>query len=840
MLTLFNKSKKTLNVVNKKIKKIDSIQSALKVLSNIELTDLATKLKNRYKTDKNIDDIIVEAAALIKEVTFREYGLDLYNTQIVAGIILDDQVVAEMKTGEGKTFAAMLTSFIHYLKGEKLYLATANEYLAKRDAETTGVVLSTLGVKVSYLEANQSKLKRLEVYNSDVIYGTIMMFAFDYLKDNLALNKKDIQQVDRHSILIDEVDLALIDQARTPLSITGTKGKEDIALYILFRENINLFENTEENKNYEVDLDINNLILLDNGYSVLEKFLIDNNLIEKKEEMYMSRNLKYLHILNNTLKSTHLYKLDNDYVIIEGEAVIIDVKTGRVSEGRRWGNGLHQAVEAKEGLVIQQESNIIASITIQNYLKKFQKISGMTGTAKTEERELKGTYGLRVVVIPTNKNFVRVDNSDIVFKKKKFKLASIVDKVIENHKIGRPILIGTASLDSSMEIADELHRAGLKYLLLNAKNHAKESEIIADAGKLNSITIATNMAGRGTDIMLGGNREDFIKNLIKDGISKEIAQEKWLIENKKVNEVGGLLVIGAERNLSRRMDNQLKGRSGRQGDNGESQFYVSLEDELVKNHGYNQLDKIWNALNIGEEEAVKNITIDMNISAIQKRIDGASEEARKMVLSFDDINEEQRQIIYELRNKILYEEKSLDEFLIKFSTPKIMNTIYRFANEAYPEEAWDLKSLEGYLGRILDKKIDINDWFKADKDLSVEDIKEKASNSFKSVLKNKRKLLGDKYEDMQRETILRVIDEQWSIQLSSVSELKNRVFFRSYAQEKPLEEYQKEIFREFKEKLNNMEEDFILSMSHLKPSEDYNIFLKYFRVGLSPIATVGI
>jgi preprotein translocase subunit SecA len=840
MLTLFSKNKKTLKKISKKVKKISKIQELLKEKNFEDLRELGLKLKEEYKEHKNIDLIVSEAAAIIKEITLREYGLNLYDTQIIAGIALDDKIVAEMKTGEGKTFSAMLTSFISFIKGEQLYIATANEYLTKRDAETTSRVLDRLGVKTSHLQPQQSHQDKLDAYSADIIYGTIVMFAFDYLKDNLALNIDHLLQTRRHNILIDEADLALIDQARTPLSITGDKGKEDIELYMLFRQKVDIFENTEEESIYELDLETKNITLLDVGYTVLENFLIENKFINKKEEMYISKNLKYLHILNNTLKAKNVFKLDNDYVINNDEAMIIDPKTGRISEGRRWGNGLHQAIEAKEGLTIQQESNTTASITIQNYLKKFEKVSGMTGTAKTEERELKNVYGLKVVVIPTNKDFVRDDKADIVFMKKAPKIAAIVAKVVEENKKGRPILIGTASVDSSMELADALYKVGIKYSLLNAKNHEKESEIISNAGRLNTVTISTNMAGRGTDIMLGGNREDLVEELKGKGISKEEALKEWQTENKKVNEIGGLLVIGVERNISRRIDDQLKGRSGRQGDNGESQFYLSLEDEIIKNYGLNKVEKIWKALNIKDDEPVQNITIDMNIAAIQKRIEGANEEARKMVLSFDDINEEQRNIIYELRNKILNEDKSLDNFLINFTTPQVAKMVQKFANDSYTEEHWDLKGLENYLEKILAKKIDIYNWFKSDTNLTIDDIIIKVKDEFNKVLAAKKELFKNNYNQAQKETMLKVIDEHWSLQLSSLTELKNRVFFRSYAQEKPLEEYQKEIFKEFKEKINNMEEDFILSVSHMELNEDYKIFIKQFRLGLSPVLTVGI
>lgn len=840
MLRLFSGNKRAISSIEKNIKKINKIQGDIKKIPTEEFIQLSLNLKKEVMNKKEKEELLIyKAVAMVKELTYRVYGLELFDTQIIAGLSLNNNVIAEMKTGEGKTFAAMITSYISFLKNEKLYIATANEYLAKRDSEMTSKVLDLLSVKTSCLDPKEQN--RITEYKADIIYATTVFFAFDYLRDNLALDKNHIMQVDRHSILIDEADLTLIDQARTPLNITGHKGKKDIELYVLFKDNIENFLNKEEEKNiFEIDPETKNITLMEEGYNILEKFLIDFNFITKKEHMYISENLKYLHILNNTLKARLVYKKDNDYLIQNGEAVIIDTKTGRVSEGRRWGNGLHQAIEAKEGLKIQQESNTTASVTIQNYLKKFKKVSGMTGTAKTEEMELKNIYGLKVIVIPTNKKFIRKDERDIVFMKKTAKINAIVEKIKEEHSKGRPILIGTISLESSMEIADALYKEGISYSLLNAKNHEKESEIISNAGKKNAITISTNMAGRGTDIMLGGNREDMIEDLVENGMSREEAFNTWSNENKLVNELGGLFVIGVERNISRRIDNQLIGRSGRQGDNGTTQFYLSLEDDIVKSYGFQKISKIWKAMKLKEDEPVQNITIDMNIAAIQKRIEGANQEARKMILSFDDINEEQRSIIYELRDKILYSEGNIDGFILKSTENKLEKMIYKFANDSISVEQWDLIGMENYFNKILGKEIDIDKWFKSNVKFSIDDIIKKVKTEFSNILFEKSDILKENYEQKQKETILNVIDEQWSLQLSSLDELKNRVFFRSYAQEKPLEEYQKEIFKEFNEKLSNMEEDYILSISHLQTKSNYEIFISNFRFGLSQIPNIGM
>jgi preprotein translocase subunit SecA len=841
MFNFLNKSKRKIKKVKKQLKGLREVEKSLEEKSFKELKSLSSLLKNRYKKDGKLEDIILEASAIIKVATNKKYNISLYDVQLVTGILLNENNITEMKTGEGKTFAAMLTAFIYYLKGQKLYIATANDYLAKRDSELVSEVLNELGLNISFVDRKLSYFEKIENYKADIVYGTTIVFAFDYLNDNLALTKKAVSQNERYGILMDEADLSLIDQARTPLTLTGSQNEDDIYLYELFNNEIARFTNNENNNIFELDLDSKSVTLLEKGYTELENFLIEKEFISKKEEMYISRNLKYLHVLNNCLKAIHIYKIDNDYIIKNDEVVIIDEKTGRISEGKRWGNGLHQAIEAKEGIKIQKESNTTASITIQNYLKKFKCVSGMTGTAKTEAREFKNVYNLNVVVVPPNQQLQREDSADVVFIKKAAKINAIVEDVKDKHKIGRPILIGTNSVEASMEIADALYKVNIKYKLLNAKHHEKESEVISAAGTFEAVTIATNMAGRGTDIMLGGNREEVIEDLInKNQCSYKEAFAIWKTENEKINELGGLYIVGAERNMARRMDNQLIGRSGRQGDNGASRFYISLEDDLIKNYGLTKIKKLFEALGIAEDEAVTNPTIDMNIAMIQKRIESAAEEARKMILSFDDINEEQRNIIYELRNKILNKEDSLDDFIIKFTTPQIAKMIQKFANDAYTDDHWDLKGLEEYLSKILKKDLDIEEWFKKDSSLGIEDIINKVREEFKNILKERKKEHNENYTNIQRETILKVIDEQWGSQLSSLNELKNRVFFRSYAQEKPLEEYQKEIFKEFKQKINNMEEDFILSLCHMEAPLTYKDFMNNFRYGLSPLKGIGI
>lgn len=824
--------------ISNKIKNIEKIEKEIKNLSNEELKVKIEELKNNYKNNKKINYALT--TALIKKLVKNVFKIELFKEQLVAGIILNENYLIEMKTGEGKTFSAIYTALLSYIKSEKMYISTANTYLAQRDAEIAKKIFEQVDITVSSVYEKQSIEDKIKAYDSDIVYSTIQMFAFDYLRDNLVYSEENIAQRIRDSILIDEADLSLIDQARSALSLTGDDSFNDIEMYESFINEIDFLE-IEEN-DYEYEKDTKAIIILDSGYTKIEDFLINKKLIKTKNEMYLSKNLRYLHIITNCLKAKHAYINEVDYVIVDDEVVIVDHKTGRLSEGQRLGGGMHQALEAKEGVEIQKEKNIVGSITIQNYLKKFKNVSGMSGTAKIQESEFKSIYGLKVIVIPTHKPNKRIDSQDLIFFSKKEKLLAIVEDVKEKHEKGQPIMIGTTSIESSMEIADLLYKENLKYELLNAKNHKRESKIIESAGKKYAITIATNMAGRGTDIMLGGNREKEAERLMSEKeISKEEAYKEWEIKNKEVNELGGLYIIGSERNPSRRMDNQLIGRAGRQGDNGLTQFFISIEDEIIDTYGFKEkMRKVLKYMKGVEGQGVSHPTLDVQIETLQKKIEGQNEEARKSVLGFDDINEEQRNIIYSLRNRIIQEEESLNKFIINFTKGQIAKITEKYIDESYPAESWDLKGLEDYLIKLFNKKIDIVEWFEKDTNLDISDIMDKIEKEFKELIEEKNKKIGENFLMLQKELILKVIDTHWSEQLSSLNELKNRVHFRSYAQQKPLEEYQKEIYKEFQTKINAMEEDVLLSISNYEPIDISQIMFRSFRYGLSPIIGIGI
>ena len=827
------KYKRTLN----KIKKISQLEDTGKENSIEKIKEKIQELKNQYKEKNKID--YLEISLIIKTLIKQEFNLSLFQEQLVAGILLSENYLIEMKTGEGKTFAAIFTALISFIKSEKVFISTANDYLAKRDSEIAQKVLGKLDITVSNLTDIASASDKIEAYKANVIYSTLQMFAFDYLRDNLIYDSKLLAQTERNKIIIDEADLSLIDQSRSALSLTGEDNFNDVEIYKTMIKEVEFLD--IEKGDYEYEKDSKNIVILDSGYTKIEEYLINKNIIKIKNEMYSSKNLKYLHIIINCLKAKNAYTNEIDYIVSDNEIILVDEKTGRLSEGQRLGGGMHQALEAKEGVEIQTEKSVVGSITIQNYLKKFNSICGMSGTAKIQEGEFNSIYGLKVIVIPTHKKNNRIDSQDLIFTSKKDKLNAIVEDVKEKHSKGQPIMIGTNTIEASMEIADLLYKEGIKYNLLNAKNHKKESKIIESAGKKNAITIATNMAGRGTDIMLGGNREVEAEKLMEEkSITKKEAYEIWETQNKEINELGGLYILGSERNTSRRMDNQLIGRAGRQGDNGLTQFFISTEDEIISAYGLkDKLDKMLSYMKGVEGNGISHSTLDVQIETLQKKIEGENETARKSMLGFDDINEEQRNIIYTLRNKIL-QEKDLDKFYINFTKGQFAKITEKFIDESYPAEAWDLKGLEEYLEKLFNKEIDIVDWFEKDINLDISDIMNKIDNEFEKVLRDKKEILKKDYLKIQKELSLKVIDTHWSEQLSNVAELKNRVFFRSYAQQKPLEEYQKEIYSEFRKKIQSMEEDLMLSICNYEKVDVAKIIIDNFRYGLSPIRGIGI
>jgi preprotein translocase subunit SecA len=621
------------------VKAINDLEKKYKNISDSDLKNITISLKDRYAKSSNLNDILPDAFAVVREASVRTLGMRHFDEQLMGGIALHEGKISEMKTGEGKTLVSTLPAYLNSLTGDPVYIVTVNDYLAERDSKWMGIIYEYLGLSVGYINSNIPPTSRREVYQSDIIYGTNNEFGFDYLRDNMTMSKNDKNQSILSYAIIDEVDSVLIDEARTPLIISGSNNKVNNT-YAKINKIIKIFLNKNDIDLYSIEEKQKSVSLSEKGQSVIEKILLDNNLIKSSEDIYSTDNIQLFSHIDSALKAHLIYKKDIDYVIENNEIVIIDEFTGRKMAGRRWSEGLHQAIEAKENVSIKQENQTYASITFQNYFRMFNKICGMTGTADTEAEEFQQIYNLEVVQIPPNRKLIRDDKVDLVFLTEKEKYAHILKEIIDIHETGQPILVGTTSVDASENISKYLKKNRIKHNVLNAKYHQKEAEIIQNAGALDSITIATNMAGRGTDIVLGGYKDD-------------INTDEWAKNNKKVKSLGGLYVMGTERHESRRIDNQLRGRAGRQGDPGVSRFFLSLEDNLMRIFASDKVSEIMKKLGMQDGEAIEHKWVSKSIENAQRRVEAHNFDIRKTLLEYDDISNEQRKLIYQQRDFIL-------------------------------------------------------------------------------------------------------------------------------------------------------------------------------------------
>ena len=750
------------------IKAINDLESLYEKKSDEELKNITNYLKEKYKKSKNIDELLTEAFAVVREASKRTLGMRHFDEQLMGGIALHHGKISEMKTGEGKTLVSTLPAYLNSLTGNPVFIVTVNDYLAERDSKWMGVIYEFLGLSVGYINSTVPPSNRKEIYKYNIVYGTNNEFGFDYLRDNMAFDNKEKNQSVLNYAIIDEVDSVLIDEARTPLIISGSNNKVNNT-YAKINKIIKIFLAEKNDDLFSIEEKQKSVSLSEHGQSLIEKILLNNNLIESAGDIYNTNNIQLFSHIDSALKAHLIYKKDIDYVVENNEIVIIDEFTGRKMPGRRWSEGLHQSIEAKENVSIKQENQTYASITFQNYFRMFNKICGMTGTADTEAEEFHQIYNLEVIQIPPNRKLIREDKVDLVFLTEQEKYNHILKEIIDINKTGQPILVGTTSVDSSENISKALKKNKIKHNVLNAKYHQKEAEIIEDAGALNSITIATNMAGRGTDIVLGGKK-----------LSNE--DEEWSINNKKVKSLGGLYVLGTERHESRRIDNQLRGRSGRQGDPGVSRFFLSLEDNLMKKLG------------MQEGEAIEHKWVSKSIENAQRRVEAHNFDIRKTLLEYDDISNEQRKLIYQQRNFILNNEADI----------LLDNIISNYALDFTDTHNIDLNSIDKQLSDFNDllKKdflIDINlDNFIKDNLFNIDMFK----NNLKSLLLDKIKenthnIPSDEYNSLIVNICLAVIDEEYRNHLSSMDYLRQSIGLRGYAQKNPKNEYKRESFEMF-------------------------------------------
>ena len=762
------------------IKAINDLESLYEKKSDDELKDITNYLQEKYKKSKNIDELLTEAFAVVREASKRTLGMRHFDEQLMGGIALHHGKISEMKTGEGKTLVSTLPAYLNSLTGNPVFIVTVNDYLAERDSKWMGVIYEFLGLSVGYINSTVPPSNRKEIYKYNIVYGTNNEFGFDYLRDNMAFDNKEKNQSVLNYAIIDEVDSVLIDEARTPLIISGSNNKVNNT-YAKINKIIKIFLAEKNEDLFSIEEKQKSVSLTEHGQSLIEKILLNNNLIESAGDIYNTNNIQLFSHIDSALKAHLIYKKDIDYVVENNQIVIIDEFTGRKMPGRRWSEGLHQSIEAKENVSIKQENQTYASITFQNYFRMFNKICGMTGTADTEAEEFHQIYNLEVIQIPPNRKLIREDKVDLVFLTEEEKYNHILKEIIDINKTGQPILVGTTSVDSSENISKALKKNKIKHNVLNAKYHQKEAEIIEDAGALNSITIATNMAGRGTDIVLGGKK-----------LSNE--DEEWSINNKKVKSLGGLYVLGTERHESRRIDNQLRGRSGRQGDPGVSRFFLSLEDNLMRIFASDKVSEIMKKLGMQDGEAIEHKWVSKSIENAQRRVEAHNFDIRKTLLEYDDISNEQRKLIYQQRNFILNNEANI----------LLDNIISNYTLDFTDTHNVELNSMDKQLSafnELLKKDflIDINlDDFIKDNVFNIEIFK----NNFKSLLLNKikentRNIPSDEYNSLIVNICLAVIDEEYRNHLSSMDYLRQSIGLRGYAQKNPKNEYKRESFEMF-------------------------------------------
>ncbi|MDC0546258.1 preprotein translocase subunit SecA [Gammaproteobacteria bacterium] len=823
-----SKNQKILKKVQPLVNKINSLEDEFSLLSDNDLKSKRNEYIERFKDGESLDSLLPEAFATVREVSKRQLGLRHYDCQLLGGIALHNCQIAEMATGEGKTLVATLPSFLNSITERKVVLVTVNDYLAKRDAGWMGPIYQNLDMEVSFIIPGQSMEERKKAYEADVIYATNNELGFDFLRNNMVVNTQDRLMNDYYFAIIDEVDSILIDEARTPLVISGPAENtaeiyQKISKFIPQLEEQIIEEESEEEEiekvqsgHFIVDEKSKQVELTDLGHDFIETLLKQDALLEQDQSLYSSGNLRLLHYIQSSLRAHFLFKKDIDYMVQERQVVLIDENTGRAMPGRRLADGLHQAIEQKEGVPIQMESQTLASCTFQNYFRQYEKLSGMTGTASTEAEEFSEIYGLNVLEVPTNEPMLRDDKNDLVYLTQAEKYKAVIEEIKDYQNKGNPILVGTASLESSELLSNLLKKENIGHQVLNAKNHAKEAEIISQAGKPGVITIATNMAGRGTDIVLGGNWEAENEKLnITDPDKKEALKAQWQELNTSVLNSGGLHVIGTERNESRRMDNQLRGRSGRQGDPGSSRFYISLEDNLMRIFASDQFKNIMQRVGLEEGESIEHRMLSGAIERAQKRVEGRNFDIRKMLLEYDDMANEQRQIIYSQRNNIL-ESDVITELLDSMRETVIADEINAVVENDLEPHEWNTEILESSLSNIFGLQLPIKEWIKTNSNITVDDIEEKILISAKESYKEKSNTVGSVMRDFEKQILLQIIDSAWKDHLAEVDALRQGIGLRSYASKNPKLEFRRESFELFESLLNKIRVEGVRFLSRVE------------------------
>jgi preprotein translocase subunit SecA len=834
-----SKNDREIRKLGKTVAQINQLEAGLAALNDTDLKAETLRLRQRLDAGSSLDELLPEAFALVRETSNRVMGMRHFDVQMIGGMTLHQGRIAEMRTGEGKTLVATLAAYLNALPANGVHVITVNDYLARRDAQWMAPLYQALGLSVGVIQSYQGPdspnsfimdqgdetlrpSSRREAYAADITYGTNNEFGFDYLRDNMALRQDDKSQRGLSFAIVDEVDSILIDEARTPLVISGA-AQDSSSLYRSVNAlTLKLLPGTEEEPgDFVVDEKTRSVELTEEGFQKVEDILISEGLLTADESLYQAANLGLLHHVHSALRAQNLFQRDIEYIVQDNQAVLIDEHTGRTMPGRRLSEGLHQAIEAKEGLEIQQESQTLASTTFQNYFRLYDKLAGMTGTADTEAFEFQQIYGLEVMVIPTNVEVKRQDLNDLVFLTQEEKFEAVIEDIADITKKGAPVLVGTASVETSELLSQMLKKAGVKHNVLNAKQHEREANIIVEAGRPGAVTIATNMAGRGTDIVLGGNVEAEIKELDNPSDEK-VAQlrAEWQERHKTVIEAGGLHIVATERHESRRIDNQLRGRSGRQGDPGVSRFYLSLEDPLMRLFASDRIKNMMRSMGMEQGESIEHSMVTNAIVKAQRKVEGRNFDIRKHLLEYDDVANDQRQVIYQQRNDLL-EDGDISDVITAVREDVVTQSMDMFIPPQSLEEQWDIEGLEKSLHTDFTLQLPISQWLEEDSRLDEETLRARIIKLVQEDYDTRYADVGPQMREVERQIMLQVLDTQWKDHLANMDQLRQGIGLRAYAQKNPKQEYKRESFAMFEELLANIKYETIRFLSHIQvASED--------------------
>jgi preprotein translocase subunit SecA len=820
-----SRNDRLLKRMSKTVARINALEEECAALKDEELSAKTAEFRARLAEGETLDDLLPEAFAVVREAGKRVLNMRHFDVQLIGGMVLHSGKIAEMRTGEGKTLVATLAAYLNALSGKGVHIVTVNDYLARRDAEWMGRIYKFLGMSVGVIVPSLSQAERHAAYAADITYATNNELGFDYLRDNMAFTSQERVQRGANFAIVDEVDSILIDEARTPLIISGPTA-DKAELYVRVNKLVpRLIRQQAEDGpgDYWVDEKARSVYLNESGHEKVEELLASDGLIKEGHTLYEAANINLMHHVNAALRAQALYQMDVHYIVRGGEIIIVDEFTGRTMPGRRWSEGLHQAIEAKENVPIQNENQTLASITFQNYFRLYQKLSGMTGTADTEAYEFQQIYGLEVVVIPTHKPMIRIDNGDVVFLTPKEKFNAIVDEIKDCHERGQPVLVGTTSIETSELLSGLLKPERFEHQVLNAKFHEKEAHIVAQAGRPGAITVATNMAGRGTDIVLGGSLDEELKALESpDEVTVARIKADWQRRHDQVVAAGGLHIIGTERHESRRIDNQLRGRSGRQGDPGSSRFYLSLEDNLMRIFASDRVSAIMQKLGMEEGEAIEHPWVTRAIENAQRKVEAHNFDIRKQLLEYDDVANDQRKVVYEQRNELMDSEE-IAETITGIRQDVVNRVIDAHVPPGSLDEVWDIKGLMESLDKAFGARLSIDEWLEKEHSMDEESLRQRILSAIEDTYAQKEAIAGAPVlRHFEKAVMLQALDAHWKEHLAAMDHLRQGIHLRGYAQKNPKQEYKREAFEMFSQMLEDLKADVvgILSQVQVKAEND--------------------